>query len=272
MANELKVAAVALDIAPGDRTANLELARQAVFALPDDVDVVVLPELFTTGFCADDDDFPAAVSESISGPTIQAIAQWARQRNMAIAGSFAARVAHQHFNRAFFIEPSGEEAYYDKRHLFSRGGEQNVFAAGTVPFRTVRFRGWNISMIICYDLRFPVWSRNVGNDYDLLLVPANWPESRSYAWQHLLIARAIENQACVVGANRCGRAGNDVYDHQSFIFNHLGQPATGSTPPPFLAQIPGVEVLIATLSLDQIQKYRRAFPAATDADSFSITL
>ena len=95
-------------------------------------------------------------------------------------------------------------------------------------------------------------------------------QPRSYAWQHLLIARAIENQACVVGANRCGRAGNDVYDHQSFIFNHLGQPATGATPPPFCANIPGTEVLIATLSLDQIQKYRRAFPAAADADTFSI--
>ena len=265
MAAPLKVAAVALDIAPSDRTANLALAEQAINALPSDVDVVVLPELFTTGFSLDE-DFPASVAESITGPTIDAVARIARQRNMAIAGSFAARVAHQHFNRAFFIEPSGEETYYDKRHLFSRGGEHNVFHAGTERFRTVRYRGWNISMIVCYDLRFPVWSRNVDNEYDLLLVPANWPESRQYAWRQLLIARAIENQACVVGANRCGQCGRDVYDHQSYIFNHLGQPAEVAA----LAPMPGVEILIATLSHDDVEQYRRAFPAAADADSFTI--
>ena len=141
-----------------------------------------------------------------------------------------------------------------------------MFYAGTERFRTVRYRGWNISMIVCYDLRFPVWSRNVDNEYDLLLVPANWPESRQYAWRQLLIARAIENQACVVGANRCGQCGRDVYDHQSYIFNHLGQPAEVAA----LAPMPGVEILIATLSHDAVEQYRRAFPAAADADSFTI--
>ena len=176
------------------------------------------------------------------------------------------------YNTSVAIDKKGTLVnMYDKVHLFGLFNEERFFAPGN-NFKAYELDGVCCGSTICYDLRFPVWSRNVGNDYDLLLVPANWPQSRSYAWQHLLIARAIENQACVVGANRCGRAGNDVYDHQSFIFNHLGQPATGATPPPFCANIPGTEVLIATLSLDQIQKYRRAFPAAADADSFSITL
>ena len=148
------------------------------------------------------------------------LAEVMKKYNVAIAGSFIARTANKIYNRAFFIESSGDETYYDKHHIFSIGGEQEVFTAGDSQPRVVRYRGWNIMLAVCYDLRFPVWLRNTNNKYDLLLVVANWPKARIYTWEHLLIARAIENECYVCGVNRIGQSPSGI----EYSFKLLGYP------------------------------------------------
>ena len=263
MNSTLKVSSIALDIVHGDKNVNLLAAEHAIASLPADNDVVVLPEFFSTGFISDKEEL-AEVAEPGSGRTMQLIAELARCYNMAICGTFAARVAHQFFNRGFFVEPSGEEIFYDKRHLFGLSPEVKTYRGGEMPMPIVRFRGWNIALMICYDLRFPVWSRNVDNAYDVLLVPANWPKVRSYAWEHLLIARAIENQAYVVGANRSGKDAHCNYDNLTYILDYLGQ-HIGKT-------VIGSSVVTATLSYDALSTVRSNFPVSADADRFRIDL
>lgn len=160
----------------------------------------------------------------------------------------------------FFIEPSGEETFYDKRHLFSVGREGAIFHPGTTPMNIVRFRGWNIALIICYDLRFPVWCRCVDNRYDLMLVIASWPRSRGYAFEHLLVARAIENQCTVVGCDRGGSDEFGQYDGLTQIYDSHGMPV-GTEEEPFV---------VADLSLNKVQAYRESFPVSRDADDFTI--
>ncbi len=263
MTPTLKVSAIPLDIVLGDREANLAALEQAMATLPADNDIVVLPEFFSTGFISDRDRL-AEVAETGTGPTMQFIAKLARHYNMAICGTFAARVAHQFYNRGFFMEPSGEENFYDKRHLFGLSPEAKTFHAGDRPMPIVRFRGWNVALMICYDLRFPVWSRSRNNAYDVLLVPANWPQVRSYAWEHLLIARAIENQAYVIGCNRSGSDTHGVYDKLTYAFDFLGQHIGHA--------VIGQPIVAATLSAEALQKMRNSFPVANDADNFSIVL
>ncbi len=229
--------------------------------LPADTDIVVLPELFSTGFI-DDPALMETIAETNGGNTIHTITELARKYNVAIAGSMAARTGHRFYNRAFFIEPSGEETYYDKRHLFSLSSEAKVFTPGSDNIRAVRFRGWNIALAVCYDLRFPAWCRNVGLKYDIMLFPANWPEARGYAWKHLLIARAIENQAVVVGANRGGADDYGQYDGLTYIFDGMGMP-TGHT-------LPDSDIVYAEMSLDDLRKARTRFPVSRDADDLSI--
>ena len=255
----LTIAALPLDIVPGDVAVNLESVEGAFASLPEGTDVVVLPELFTTGFIADA-DVMSRLAEPLSGDTLQRIRTLAARYNVAIAGSYLARTASKVFNRAFFIEPSGEDAYYDKPHLFSISAEASILSAGNPLPPVIRFRGWNISMVICYDIRFPVWCRNVDQRYDILLVPANWPQARGYAWKHLLIARAIENQAAVVGANRSGSDEFGSYDGETYIYDQQGQP---------VATQHG-QWVTATISRDALRQYRLRFPVQADADSFSL--
>lgn len=265
MSNNLKVAAIAVDTAWCNPEANLSVLGRTLEMLEPDTDLVVLPELFSTGFVGDSAAL-AEVAQTNGGPTMKTVATLAARHNLAIAGSFTARTGHHVYNRGFFIEPSGDETFYDKHHLFSPSPEARLFTPGTGPMPVIRFRGWNISMIICYDLRFPVWSRNRSDAYDLLLVPANWPHARAYAWEHLLIARAIENQACVVGANRSGVDDYGVYDDTSYIFDAMGSDVgrricRRSAPAP---------VITATLSLDEVREARRRLPASLDADPFNL--
>lgn len=260
--NEIRIAAVSLDIQYARPAENLARALDAIAHLPEDTDIIVLPELFTTAFIADKATLEL-YAEPNDGPTLTAIRSLARRRDCLISGSFAAVEDGNFYNRGFIITPDGETQYYDKRHLFSVSAEAKVFTAGRAVMPVVNFRGWNISMIICYDLRFPVWSRNVNHRYDMLLVPANWPVSRGYAWTHLLIARAIENQAVVVGANRSGCDDYGDYDGLSQIFDALGMPVGHNAD--------GDEVL-ATVSLDDLATARRRLPAHFDADDFTIPL
>lgn len=261
MAYNLNVAAAAVNSIWADRDANIEQLRKTVGNLPDSTDILILPELFSTGFISDEDTM-FEMAEPISGKTMTAIRQLAAEHNTAIAGSFLCLVAGNITNRAFFIEPSGEESYYDKRHLFCGSPEARSFHKGLKMPESIRFRGWNISLAICYDIRFPVWCRNNdSNRYDLLIVPANWPESRAYAWEHLLIARAIENQAYVIGANRSGKDDYGTYSNLSFIFDPLGKPIAEQTAP---------DIITATLSKDTLSNIRTRMPVFNDADTFSI--
>lgn len=265
MSSNLKLATVALDTVWCDPAANLSALGRALEMLEPDTDLVVLPELFSTGFVGDATAL-ADVAQTNGGSTMATVAQLARRHNLAVAGSFTARTGSHIYNRGFFIEPSGDETFYDKHHLFSPSAEARLFTAGTGSMPLIRYRGWNVSMIICYDLRFPVWSRNCGCAYDLLLVPANWPHARAYAWEHLLIARAIENQACVVGANRSGVDDYGVYDDSSYIFDAMGN-SVGQRVCRRSAPAP---ILTATLSLDEVTEARRRLPASLDADPFNL--
>lgn len=261
MNSKLRVAALPLTIEWADKDANIAAVEKALEKLPAGTDVIVLPELFSTGY-SDDPDVLAALAERNTGATVDKIKEWAARTGAAIAGSYLASTHPKIYNRGFFIEPSGEETFYDKRHLFSLSKEAQLFAPGDERPRIVRFRGWNISLIVCYDLRFPVWCRCRQGEYDLLLVTANWPKARGYAWEHLLIARAIENQCCVVGANR---GGSDVYGDYAgltYIFDGRGM-AVGVQPPdcPFI---------VADLDGERQESYRRNFPVLNDADDFLI--
>ncbi|MCU0760558.1 MAG: amidohydrolase [Steroidobacteraceae bacterium] len=226
---------------------------------PGATDVVVLPEMFSTGFDMD----PAAPAESPDGPTLQWMRGWAQRLDAAVTGSVMTRDGDWRFNRLWFVAPDGAASSYDKRHLFRMAGEHRHYAAGTTGL-VVAFRGWRIAPLVCYDLRFPVWSRRrPGYDYELLLYVANWPARRAYAWRQLLIARAIENQSYVVGVNRIGADGNGVaHDGDSAALDFLGMP---------LASL-GQREDPATVTLQEaaLAEFRERFPAHLDADRFEL--
>lgn len=255
----LNVALLPLAIRLTDRCANLDAVEESLRSLPAGTDVLVLPELFSTGYI-EDPQLMRDMAETSDGPAMKRVRQWASAYNMAVAGSFLALDGGALYNRGFFVEPSGDTTFYDKKHLFSLSAEGSIMSPGTEAIPVIRFRGWNISMIICYDLRFPVWCRSRDYSYDLLLVPANWPQSRGYAFEHLLIARAIENQCAVAGCDRGGSDQYGDYDGLSQIFDSRGMPA-GTMSGPFV---------FAQLRRDKLESYRRHFPVSRDADDFEI--
>ncbi len=261
ISTNLRIAVLPLASVPGDIETNLAAVDEALKLLPPGTDVVVLPELFSTGYI-DDAEKARSLAQRNTGDTIDRIKEWAARTGAAFAGSYLAVTHPKLYNRGFFIEPSGEETFYDKAHLFSLSREAAIFAPGTTLPQRVRFRGWNIAVYVCYDLRFPVWCRNSGGDYDLLVFTANWPRARAYAWEHLLIARAIENQSYVVGANRGGTDAYGEYDGLSYIFDSRGM-AVGVQPA-------GSPFVVADLNGEQLQRYRNSFPVLADADSFSL--
>lgn len=262
MENQLKVAIIPLDIAWGDRDENLYNASQIIDRLPKDVDVIVLPELFSTGFVTDAMQMARLADTPTAPVTLDWAAKIAKKQNAAVCGSTLFCQDGFYMNRGFFIEPSAETALYDKRHLFSLSNEADIYTPGMSQSPIVRFRGWNIAMAICYDLRFPAWLRNGDAKYDLLLVPANWPDARAYVWKQLLVARAIENQAYIAGANRSGHDDYGDYGFDRFIdFNGqvmVEQAANDQQP------------VIASLSQADLQKQRRAFPVLQDADHIAL--
>lgn len=264
--NPLKIALWQTDIAWEDKTLNLQRLRQRIASLQGKADLLVMPETFSTGFSMR----PDALAESIEGETIRTLAGWARDYGLALAGSYIACETEAHaptrppyYNRAFFLTPEGEAYFYDKRHLFRMGGEADAYTPGsTRPL--VCYRGWKILLLVCYDLRFPVWSRNRHNEYDLLLYVANWPSSRRMVWDALLKARAIENISYACGVNRIGK------DYQGTA--HDGGTSAYSFKGEQLAQVPDGEEGIATFALDAdaLQRFRQRFPAWMDADAFSL--
>ena len=259
MTDDLKIAIISLDIKQENPAENFLALENALDSLQQGVDIVVLPELFSTGFISNQKKLNE-LAENTTGNTITRLHQLADKYNLAIAGSYLCKLASTILNRAFFIEPGGDDTFYDKKHLFSLSPEKKLFLSGINRCHTIRYRGWNISMIICYDLRFPVWCRNIRNNYDLLLVPANWPKVRSYAWEHLLIARAIEKQAYIAGANRSGNDKYGEYSDLSYIFDPTGKN---------ICENDG-NIVYATLNKKSLEDIRTKLPVIQDADDFTI--
>ncbi|WP_145488869.1 amidohydrolase [Yersinia aleksiciae] len=218
-------------------------------------DVIVLPEMFTTGFAMNAADNTLSEAEIVAW-----LRHWASQTEALVGGSVALKIPGGAVNRFLLVEPSGKVHHYDKRHLFRMAGEHHDYQAGTER-KVVEWRGWRILPQICYDLRFPVWTRNQ-QDYDLALYVANWPAGRAQHWQTLLAARAIENQAYIAGCNRVGDDDNGHhYQGDSVILDMQGE-TLAQAEPDQAAQ------LDAELSLEALQAYRETFPAWRDTDKF----
>lgn len=264
MTSNLNVCLYPMTLEWGNKKANMSALRQAVETVHPDTDLLILPEMFSTGFITSDKETVRELAERNSGETVELLQELACSHNVAIAGSFIADTGGSLFNRAFFVEPCGDVAFADKRHLFTMAGEHKVFSSGDARLK-IRFRGWNISMVVCYDIRFPVWCRNTGNEYDLLIAVANWPKPRVDAWTQLLKARAIENLSYVCGVNCKGLdTGGVEYDGRSHIFDFKGKDISMSHPDsPFI---------YASLSMEKLQSFRKKFPAWNDADNFTINL
>ncbi|MBS4850322.1 amidohydrolase [Bacteroides salyersiae] len=255
----LKISIVQTDIAWENKQENLRMLREKLHALRGTTEIVVLPEMFSTGFTMKSRE----LAEPVSGITVRILKELAADFQLALCGSFICSERSNYYNRAFFITPEGEEFYYDKRHLFRMGNEAEDFSAGNNKL-IISYRGWNICLLVCYDLRFPVWSRNVNNEYDLLIYMASWPQARRLAWDTLLCARALENMCYVCGVNRIGVDGNKlIYNGGSVVFSAKGE---------VLASVPDGEEGIETVSLSLIslQQLRDKFPVWKDADAFRL--
>jgi predicted amidohydrolase len=255
----MKISAIQSEIAWEDKATNVRHLQQTLQTLDADTDLVVLPEMFSTGFSMNNH----AMAEPVDGDTLCLLRDLAAEYDTAIAGSYIAADKGKYYNRGFVLTPDNKSYYYDKRHLFRMGEEGDYFDAGTTRL-IVPYRGWNICLLICYDLRFPVWARNVGGEYDLLLYVANWPVGRRAVWDVLLQARALENQCYVCGVNRIGTDGNALhYDGGTVIYSPRGT---------VVASVPDNSVGIATaeLSLASLHSFRERFPVWRDADTFTI--
>jgi predicted amidohydrolase len=241
-----------------DPLANRKMFGEQIAAHAESSDLIVLPEMFTTGFTMD----AAHNCEEADGETALWLQSMAQKYNTSLCGSLIIQAGEHYYNRLIWTQPNQPSASYDKRHLFRMANEGDHYSAGTERL-TVQLGDWRICPLICYDLRFPVWSRN-NNDYDLLIYVANWPEARRSAWTTLLPARAVENLCFAAGVNRIGTDGNNRdYSGDSLIADYLGTVIAGGGDKPAAVQ--------ASLSLDKLHRYRKKFPAWMDADTFRLT-
>ncbi|MBI1305595.1 MAG: amidohydrolase [Bacteroidetes bacterium] len=256
---DLKISLIQTQLYWEDVPANLHHFHSMIQECPAESDLILLPEMFNTGFTMKADQF----AELMSGETVQWLTKQAKIKNAAIAGSLIISENDKFFNRFVCAFPDGTTKAYDKRHRFSMGNEDKDFSAGTERV-VFEINGWRIFPQVCYDLRFPVWSRNL-NHYDVLIYVANWPEVRTPQWTKLLQARAIENQCYVAAVNRIGRDGNGM--------NHIGASAViDFMGEPIVSYSESSIILNATLKHEELMNWRERFPVMKDADSFDIRL
>jgi len=223
MRNELKVTILQSDLFWENPDANRRMFSEKINNIIEKTDLIVLPEMFTTGFTMN----ASLLAESESGQTLDWMKIQANKKNSALVGSFIVSEKNNFYNRLFFVKPNGDYYTYDKRHTFTLADEHLTYTSGK-ELLTINFLGWKICPLICYDLRFPVWSRNTC-DYDLLIYIANWPQKRIHAWDTLLRARAIENMAYCLGVNRTGKDDNlNQHNGHSAIYDVLGKQLTTS--------------------------------------------
>ena len=237
---------------------NLQNLGLRLSSIREKTDLIVLPEMFNTGFSMNAEK----LAEEMGGRTMAWMHQQALKFECVVTGSLIVKEDNKFYNRLIWMRPDGTYEYYDKRHLFGLGKEDETFTPGTKKL-FVELNGWKICPIICYDLRFPVWLRNKDSEYDMLLVVANWPERRSLHWRTLIPARAVENQTYVVAVNRVGHDGNEVY--------HSGDSMCIDPNGKVVYYKPNDEDLYTfSISKDELIKARRAFPFLKDADDFKL--
>ena len=245
-----------------DKIANLEMLEKKIKSISEKTEVVILPEMFSTGFSMK----PELFAETMNGETMQWMKRISSERKIILTGSIIIEENGNYFNRLIWMLPNGELGFYDKRHLFAFGDEHAHYKAGNKKL-IASVKGWKINLQICYDLRFPVWVRqapgDLENKYDLLIYVANWPEKRSTAWKALLQARAIENQCYVAGVNRVGEDGNKIYySGDSMVVDPLGE---------IIYQKNKEEnIFTYTLQKEKVEETRNHFPFWKDADLFII--
>jgi omega-amidase len=256
----LNVSLVQPDLIWENTEKNLSMLEGMIMETEDPKDLIILPELFSTGFSMN----TSSLAEGMGGPTILWLKKMASVLTCCITGSLIIKEDGNYFNRLVFMFPSGKFDVYDKRHLFRIGKEDQYYNSGTNKL-IVEYKDWLIRPLICYDLRFPVWSRNC-MDYDILIYVASWPESRKNVWEALLKARAIENQCYVIGVNRIGKDGNQInHTGKSVVFNYKGNPILSL--PENIATIDSV-----TLNKEELIQFRSTFPVHLDADKFSLII
>lgn len=235
---------------------NRTMFEEKIDSISNDVDVIVLPEMFTSGFTMNPGNLDA--SEGIK--TVEWMQNQAKKKDAAIVGSMVFQEDDKFFNRLWFIQPDGGLSTYDKKHTFTLAGEDKVYTAGNIR-ALIDFRGFKICPLICYDLRFPVWARNVEN-YDVLIYVANWPKPRIGAWDTLLKARAIENMAYTIGVNRIGQDNlGHEYSGHSAVYDALGNP---------IAYSEKEEIIYATLDKAHIESNREKLKFLEDRDDFTL--
>ena len=255
----MKITLIQADIKWENVDWNRNHIHNLIKRLPSDSDMVLLPELFTTGFTMNSAKF----AESMNGPSHKWMLKIANEFDVAVSGSLIIKEDGKYFNRLLFVEPGGKTSIYDKRHLFRMGEEDKNFSPGKNRF-IGEYNGTKVFPLICYDLRFPVWSRN-SEGYDLLCYHANWPASRDSVWKSLLVARAIENQCFVAGINRVGSDGEGVdYIGNSMLINPRGE---------IILNLGNQENTgTATIDIEELAEFRKKFPVWMDADGFGIDI
>jgi len=258
MENELNITILQSNLVWENAIQNRLNFENKILAINESTDVIILPEMFTTGFAMQPED----LAETMNGNTIQWMLNLTKKTNSAICGSIIIKEGKYYYNRFLFITPSGEVYQYNKRHLFSLAGEHERYQNDNKQV-IIEYKGWKICPLICYDLRFPVWSRNTSN-YDLLIYVANWPKPRIIAWNTLLKARAIENMSYVAGVNRVGTDANGhEYTGNSIVLDALGNEKT--------SVLENQEATITTtLSKTTLQSIRTKFNFLNDQDQFEI--
>ncbi len=246
-----------------DKEANLSMFSEKINSIDQPTEIIVLPEMFTTGFSMQ----PKRFAETMDGQTIDWMRRWSAEKKAIITGSIIIEEGGKYFNRLIWMLPNGQLGYYDKRHLFAYAGEDEKYSSGNKRL-IASVKGWKINLQICYDLRFPVWARQQMNEeaekeYDVLLYVANWPEKRNHAWKTLLCARAIENQCFSIGLNRVGEDGNKIaHSGNSMVVGPLGEV--------LYHQAQDEAIFNITLQKEEVNNTRAQFPFWKDADDFKI--
>jgi omega-amidase len=246
-----------------DKEANLRQLEEKINSIEERTEIVVLPEMFSTGFTMQ----PQLFAEDMNGETVEWMKNIAADKRIVLTGSIIIKEENKFYNRLVWMLPNGEYGFYNKRHLFAYAGEDQQYAAGNKRL-IASVKGWKINLQVCYDLRFPVWARQQLNDqslpeYDVLIYTANWPERRSHAWKTLLCARAIENQCFVVGVNRVGLDGNNInHSGNTLVIDPLGEV--------LYHKAEEEDVFTITLEKERLEEVRTKFPFWKDGDHFKI--
>lgn len=248
-----------------DKAANLQMLEQKIMGISQKTELLVLPEMFSTGFSMK----PELYAETMEGTSVQWMKRVAAQKKVILTGSLIIEEEQKFYNRLIWMLPNGQYGVYDKRHRFAFAGEDEHYTAGTKRL-IASVKGWRINLLVCYDLRFPVWARQSPSaadrvhgeaEYDLLIYVANWPERRNHAWKTLLQARAIENQCYVVGVNRVGNDGNNIYHSgDSMVVDPMGEIV--------YTRKDDEDIFTITLDKGELVSVREKLPFLRDADRF----